>query len=102
MHVSSDCSLRCNASFNEMRYASGENKMSHPIRRENAAPIRRGNAGPPHRPSYTAISQFVAVSPRGRVTVYVHPALGAKALKNADDLINDPDRARATHAPIFA
>src|SRR5437660_382502 len=43
MHVSSDCSLRCNASFNEMRYASGENKMSHPIRRENAAPIMGGD-----------------------------------------------------------
>src|SRR6266478_4183499 len=101
MHVSSDCSLRCNASFNEMRYASGENKMSHPIRRETAAPSRRGNAGPPHWPSYTGASQFVGVSPSGRVTVYVDPTLGEKALKNAEDLINDADRVVAANDAIF-
>ena len=75
--------------------------MSHPIRRENAAPIRRGNAGPPHWPSYTGASQFVGVSPSGRVTVYVDPTLGEKALKNAQDLINDADRVVAANDAIF-
>ena len=67
--------------------------MSHPIRRENPAP--------PQWPSYAGASQFVGSSPTGRVTVYVDSSLGAPALQNAQDLINDADRVVAANDAIF-
>ena len=67
--------------------------MSHPIRRENPAP--------PQWPSYAGTSQFVGSSPTGRVTVYVDSSLGAPALQNAQDLINDADRVVAANDAIF-
>jgi hypothetical protein len=75
------------------QYTSGEKQMSHPIRRENPAPSQR--------PSYTGASQFVGSSPTGRVTLYVDSSLGAQALQNAQDLINDADRLVAANDAIF-
>jgi hypothetical protein len=60
-------------------------------------------AGPPapQWPSYTGTSQFVGTSPSGRVTVYVDPTLGAPALQNAQDLLNDADRVADANDVIF-
>jgi hypothetical protein len=60
-------------------------------------------AGPaaPQWPSYTGTSQFVGTSPNGRVTVYVDPTLGAPALQNAQDLLNDADRIASANDAIF-
>src|ERR1700731_1726955 len=71
----------------------GEKQMSHPIRRDNPTS--------PSWPSYTGASQFVGNSPTGRVTVYVDSSLGAPALQNAQDLINDADRVVAANDTIF-
>src|ERR1700719_968550 len=71
----------------------GEKQMSHPIRRDNPTS--------PSWPSYTGASQFVGNSPTGRVTVYVDSSLGAPALQNAQDLINDADRVVAANDAIF-
>ena len=60
-------------------------------------------AGPPapQWPSYQGTSQFVGTSPSGRVTVYVDPTLGAPALQNAQDLVNDADRVANANDAIF-
>ncbi len=60
-------------------------------------------AGPaaPQWPSYQGTSQFVGTSPSGRVTVYVDPTLGAPALQNAQDLVNDGDRVANANDAIF-
>src|SRR6202030_4797243 len=60
-------------------------------------------AGPaaPLWPSYQGTSQFVGTSPSGRVTVYVDPSLGAPALQNAQDLVNDADRVVDANDAIF-
>ncbi len=60
-------------------------------------------AGPaaPQWPSYTGTSQFVGTSPSGRVTVYVDASLGAAALQNAQDLLNDADRVASANDTIF-
>ncbi len=58
-------------------------------------------AGAPQWPSYTGASQRVGASPSGRVTVYVDPSLGAPALQNAQDLINDADRIATANDAIF-
>lgn len=60
-------------------------------------------AGPvaPQWPSYQGTSQFVGTSSNGRVTVYVDPTLGAPALKNAQDLVNDADRITSANDAIF-
>jgi hypothetical protein len=60
-------------------------------------------AGPPapQWPSYQGTSQFVGTSPSGRVTVYVDPSLGAPALQNAQDLVNDADRVANANDAIF-
>jgi len=55
----------------------------------------------PQWPSYAGHSQFVAISPNGRVTVYVDPTLGTPALRNAQDLVNDADRVVAANDAIF-
>jgi hypothetical protein len=60
-------------------------------------------AGPPAPPwpSYQGTSQFVGTSPSGRVTVYVDTTLGAPALQNAQDLVNDADRVVGANDAIF-
>lgn len=55
----------------------------------------------PAWPSYQGTSQFVGTSPSGRVTVYVDPSLGAQALQNAQDLVNDADRVATANDGIF-
>ena len=55
----------------------------------------------PQWPSYAGHSQFVGISPSGRVTVYVDPTLGTPALRNAQDLVNDADRVVAANDAIF-
>ena len=60
-------------------------------------------AGPvaPQWPSYQGTSQFVGISPSGRVTVYVDPTLGAPALQNAQDLVNAGDGIANANDAIF-
>jgi hypothetical protein len=55
----------------------------------------------PQWPSYKGASQFVGISPSGRVTVYVDPSLDKQALQNAQDLIKDADRVVAANDAIF-
>jgi hypothetical protein len=43
----------------------------------------------------------VGTSPSGRATVYVDPTLGAPALQNAQDLVNDADRVANANDAIF-
>jgi hypothetical protein len=77
----------------------------HRIEATSRALSRRGvrQAGPsaPKWPSYQGTSQFVGTSPSGRVTVYVDPTLGAPALQNAQDLVNDADRVAGANDAIF-
>lgn len=61
----------------------------------------RESPAPPHWPSYTGNAQFVGMGPSGRVTVYVDPTLGAPALRNAQDLVNDADRIVGANDSIF-
>jgi hypothetical protein len=63
--------------------------------------IKRDTAVAPQWPSYQGTSQFVGTSPSGRVTVYVDPSLGAPALQNAQDLVNDADRVAMANDGIF-
>jgi hypothetical protein len=65
------------------------------------AAARRDGPVPPQWPSYQGTSQFVGTSPSGRVTVYVDPSLGAPALQNAQDLVNDADRVVNANDAIF-
>jgi hypothetical protein len=77
----------------------------HPIKasspRKNVAGIKRDAPVAPKWPSYTGTSQFVGTSPSGRTTVYVDPTLGAPALQNAQDLVNDADRVANGNDAIF-
>jgi hypothetical protein len=79
--------------------------MSHPIKptRTPKKPVATGAeaASPPTWPSYTGTSQLVGTSPSGRVTVYVDPSLGAPALTNAQDLLQDADRVVSANDSIF-
>ena len=63
--------------------------------------IRQASSPAPQWPSYLGTSQFVGTSPSGRVTVYVDPTLGAPALQNARDLLNDADRIANANDAIF-
>jgi len=63
--------------------------------------IKRDTPVAPQWPSYQGNSQFVGTSPSGRVTVYVDPSLGAPALQNAQDLVNDADRVATANDGIF-
>jgi hypothetical protein len=56
---------------------------------------------PPTWPSYTGTSQYVGTSPSGRVMVFVDPTLGAPALQNARDLVNDGDRVMLANDALF-
>ena len=62
---------------------------------------RRAGPTAPQWPSYQGTSQFAGTSPSGRVTVYVDPTLGAPALQNAQDLVNDADRVANANDAIF-
>lgn len=62
---------------------------------------RRAGPPAPQWPSYQGVSQFVGTSPSGRATVYVDPTLGAAALQNAQDLVNDADRVANANDAIF-
>src|ERR1019366_6292117 len=73
---------------------------SHPIRASQEATHRAGPI-PPHWPSYTGVSQFVGISPNGRVTVFVDPTLGTQGLKNAQDLIDDANRIVSANDALF-
>jgi hypothetical protein len=82
--------------------------MSHPIRatgvtKKMAALASAAPADPsvPQWPSYQGTSQLVGTSPSGNCTVYVDPTLGAPALQNAQDLVNDADRVIAANDAIF-
>lgn len=74
----------------------------HPLR----PPVKKRAAAlgptPPQWPSYTGTSQFVGTSPSGRLTVFVDPNLGAPALQNAKDLVNDADRVVNANDAVFA
>ncbi|HET9406419.1 MAG TPA: hypothetical protein VFO39_04225 [Candidatus Sulfotelmatobacter sp.] len=63
--------------------------------------VRRDAPPAPAWPSYQGNSEFVGTSPSGRVTVYVDPTLGAPALQNAQDLVNDADRVVGANDNIF-
>lgn len=80
--------------------------MHHPLKRPTTigpAPIARRDSPPnaPAWPSYTGTSQFVGTSPSGRLTVFVDPSLGAPALQNALDLLNDADRIANANDALF-
>jgi hypothetical protein len=77
--------------------------MSHPLRppRIQTAAQQQAAAPTPQWPSYTGTSQLVGTSPIGKVTVYVDPSLGAPALKNAQDLLQDADRVVSANNAIF-
>ena len=70
-------------------------------RQKNPVAIGPEAASPPTWPSYTGTSQLVGTSPSGRVTVYVDPSLGAPALANARDLLQDADRVVSANDSIF-
>src|ERR1700730_4669658 len=68
---------------------------------QKATAVRRAGPPAPQWPSYQGVSQFVGTSPSGRATVYVDPTLGAAALQNAQDLVNDADRVANANDAIF-
>ena len=79
--------------------------MNHRIKADHSqkktVAIKRDTPVAPAWPSYQGTSQFVGTSPSGRVTVYVDPSLGAPALQNAQDLVNDADRVATKNDGIF-
>src|SRR5882757_11122654 len=78
--------------------------MNHPLRLPTVTdrrPIRRESINPPAWPSYTGTSQFVGTSPSGRATIYADPSLGAPALQNANDLLNDAERVASANDALF-
>jgi hypothetical protein len=79
------------------------NHRSQPTRSEKPPVAIKRDSTPaaPQWPSYTGQSEYVGTSPSGRVTVYVDPTLGAQALQNAQDLVNDADRVTTANDGIF-
>lgn len=82
--------------------------MNHRIKPTKSAPKAKKSAAKndsaavgPAWPSYRGTAQLVGTSPSGRVTVYVDPSLGAQALQNAQDLLNDADRVATANDAIF-
>ena len=79
--------------------------MNHRIKAPRTAKptsnIHHDSPVAPAWPSYQGTSEFVGTSPSGRVTIYVDPSLGAPALANAQDLLNDADRVVAANDGIF-
>jgi len=64
-------------------------------------PPPTGTPTAPAWPSFAGNAQFVGTSPSGRVTVWVDPSLGAPALQNASDLLNDSDRVVQANDKLF-
>jgi hypothetical protein len=79
--------------------------MNHRIKpdqtQKKPVAIKRDDPVAPAWPSYQGTSQYVGTSPSGRVMVYVDPSLGAQALQNAQDLVNDADRVVTANDGIF-
>lgn len=73
--------------------------MNHPLRLPRIA--RAAVAALPQWPSFRGTSKHVGKSPSGKVTVYVDSALGAPALRNAQDLLKDADRVVTANDAIF-
>lgn len=71
------------------------------VSKKAAAAGQSGTPVAPSWPSYKGTSQFVGISPSGRVTVFVDPSLGAPGLKNAQDLVSDGDRIVTANDGIF-
>src|SRR5579863_7974529 len=69
--------------------------------RKQTSSVEAASSGTPSWPSYKGTSQLVGSSPSGRVTVYVDASLGAQALTNAQDLVNDADRIVTANDGIF-
>jgi hypothetical protein len=78
--------------------------MNHPLKLPGSQTVAQPRiaAVTPQWPSYTGTSQLVGTSPVGQVTVYVDPSLGAPALQNAQDLLNDADRVVSANNAIFS
>lgn len=77
--------------------------MRHPLKPIAHQLRQRALAGPaaPSWPSYQGISQYVGVSASGRVSLYVDPNLGPRAMQNATDLLKDADRVATANDAIF-
>jgi hypothetical protein len=66
--------------------------MAHPLKKpERPVIVPREAPTPPKWPSFQGASQFVGMSPSGKVTIWVDLSLGDPALQNANDLVNDAD-----------
>jgi hypothetical protein len=80
-------------------------QMSHRLQAtqhlKQTSAIKRATPVAPNWPSYQGTSEFVGISPSGRVTVFVDPSLGSPALQNAQDLVNDADRVVTANDQIF-
>jgi hypothetical protein len=68
---------------------------------QKSSTARRAGPPAPQWPSYQGTAQFVGTGASGRTTVYVDPTLGAPALQNAKDLLNDADRIANANDAIF-
>jgi len=78
--------------------------MSQPIetpRIRAAKAAARKHPSPPAWPSFEGKSKFVGASPGGRVTIFVDPSLGSRALQNAKDLASDADRVTSANDSLF-
>jgi hypothetical protein len=80
---------------------SQHSKSSHRHKKKKPVPPAGNPQNAPTWPSYRGQSEFVGTSPSGKVTVYVDPSLGQKALQNAQDLVNDADRVVTANDQIF-
>lgn len=76
-------------------------KSSHHRKKKPPVPNGGNPQSAPTWPSYKGQSELVGTSPSGKVTVYVDPSLGQKALQNAQDLLNDADRVVTANDQIF-
>ena len=66
---------------------------------EAHSPLKK--QGGPKWPSFKGTASLVGKSTSGRVTVYVHPKLGAPGMQNAQDLVKDGDRVATANDAIF-
>jgi len=80
--------------------------MSRPLRlapKKTSVVKTPKRAAPPEPswPSFPGGAQYVGTSADGRTVVWVDPSLGAPALQNATDLVNDADRVCALNDSFF-
>lgn len=76
--------------------------LAPPLRKSSPVRTRRRQAPPaPAWPSFSGSAQYVGSSNNGRVHVFVDTLLGAPALQNAEDLVNDSDRIVALNDGFF-